>query len=740
MQRTAYSSFFSISSFRLFAGLFVGALLLSGCGSDVTPDHDPEQFRSWDTYKGDAGSSSYSSLDQINRDNVHLLQEAWRFHTGDQDSARGRLIETNPIVVDGVMYVVSPLLKVIALQADTGEEIWRFDPYVGREEKDLHVNRGVAYWEEGEDRRILFTAGHELIALHAGTGEIIPDFGENGRVNLKEGLARPLEDVFVRSTSPGIIYEDLIILGSEVMEHYDASPGYIRAYNVRTGDRVWTFHTIPKPGEFGHDTWEDEDAWTHVGGANAWGGMSLDPETGTVFIPTGSATDDFYGGFRKGSNLFANTVLALDARTGERKWHYQTIHHDLWDYDLPAPPNLVTVVQGRKKIPAVAQVSKNGFIYLLDRETGEPLFPVVDRPVPASDVEGEEAWPTQPYPTLPEPFARQGMTEEDLSDVFPESLPHLKEIFRGYRHEGLYTPPSERGTVILPGTRGGAEWGGAAVDPATGWLYINANESAEIMTLRKIEGERRSGSERLFALSCGSCHGMNGEGRAGIPALAGVTERRSRDQIAGIIRTGSGRMPSFSTLSDARIEGLIDYLATLGGQESSRAEGVNDGTSTTSGNNSESGSGESARYVNVTAYSTFTGPEGYQAIKPPWGTLNAVDLNTGKIAWKVTLGFHPELREMGIPDTGTPNIGGPIVTAGGLVFIGATRDEMIRAFDKETGEMVWEHKLPAGGYATPATYEVDGKQYLVIAAGGGRGTPYSDLYIAFSLPDEAVRR
>ncbi|HEX7072374.1 MAG TPA: PQQ-binding-like beta-propeller repeat protein, partial [Rhodothermales bacterium] len=430
----------------------------------------------WRYYLGDQASTQYAAIDQINRANVSLLEVAWIYHTGDARSDDRSQIQCNPIIVDGVLYGSSPQIKVFALDAATGQERWRFDPFAsGDENSSLGVNRGLVYWEDGDDRRILFTAGSRLYALDAQTGAPIPSFGENGWVSLHTGLGPLSEGRFVLSNTPGVVFEDLLVLGTRVSEDAAAAPGYVRAFNVRTGEIAWTFHTVPHPGEYGYETWP-EDAYTRIGGANSWTGMSVDVERGLVFIPTGSAAFDFWGGNRKGANLFANSILALDARTGKRVWHYQVVHHDLWDRDLPAPPNLVTVERNGRRIDAVAQITKSGHVFVLDRELGQPLFPVVEKAYPPSDLLGEEAWPTQPLPLKPPPFARQVLREEDLTDISPEANAYVRERFKGLRSQGQFVPPSREGTVIFPGFDGGGEWGGAAFDSTTGILYVNANE------------------------------------------------------------------------------------------------------------------------------------------------------------------------------------------------------------------------------------------------------------------------
>ncbi len=723
----------SISSI-LKVGLYVLALVTIGCqGESQAYDW---QGNDWEVYKADAASTSYSALDQINKENVDQLEVAWTYRTGDLTENHPRTgIETNPIIVDDVLYGVSPHLKVFALDAATGEERWMFDPF--EDERARGKLRAVVYWEDGSDKRILFTAGNWLYALDASTGELIPDFGQGGRVSLNVGLRRDPASISVDAPSPGIIYQDLLILGSGVAPTYVSAPGDIRAYDVRTGEIVWTFHTIPLPGEPGFDTWgiTDEESLNRYlnqqGGANSWAGMSLDLKRGIVYVPLGSPNYDYYGGNRPGKNLYGNSLLALDAATGEYIWHYQIVHHDLWDYDLPAPPNLVTIKKDGEEIDAVAQVTKYGFIFIFNRVTGEPVFPIVEKPVPQSNVEGEETWPTQPFPTKPEPFVRQHLTKDEVTDLFPGAREAVLAKLEQYRNEGLFTPPDPRGSILLPGTRGAARWGGAAYDPASGILYINASELPEISTVREVERNASADAsllergEALYVQNCATCHGMDRQGRPPIyPALAHIEETHSKEEVRSIIKGGGSMMPAFSSLSKEEVNAIVAFLFE---QNSNAAEEIDSGDE-----EEDNGNG---RYIDVTSHKLLQGPRGYPAIKPPWGTLNAINLNTGEIVWKVPLGTYPELAEMGIPPTGRPSMGGPVVTAGGLVFIAGTGDKKFRAFDKDTGELLWETTLPAAGFATPATYMTGGRQYVVIAAGGGRGTEPGDYYIAFALPE-----
>ncbi|RMH60065.1 MAG: pyrroloquinoline quinone-dependent dehydrogenase [Bacteroidetes bacterium] len=701
-------------------------LLLPACRPDA-----PFDLTGWTTYGGDAGSHQYSTLDQITPANVHRLEVAWTYHTGDARADDRSQIQCNPLIVDGTLYGTSPGLKLFALDAATGTERWVFDPFEGEDDGPgpLGVNRGVVYWADGPDRRILFTAGSWLYAIDATTGRPVPSFGTGGRVSLKEGLGRNADDLFVIANTPGALYRDLLILGSRVSENADAAPGHLRAYDVRTGALVWRFHTIPQPGEFGYDTWP-EDAYTYIGGANAWAGMTVDPGRGWVFVPTGSAAFDFWGGNRKGQNLFANTLLALDAATGRRIWHIQIVRHDLWDRDLPAPPNLVTVTHGGRRIDAVAQITKSGHVFLLDRETGEPLFPVEEIPVPPSDLRGEAVWPTQILPTKPPPFARQVFTEDLITDRTPEAHAAVRSRWAQVRSGGPFTPPSTQGTVIFPGFDGGGEWGGAAFDPETGWLYVNSNEMPWILTmvdLAPTEDSRPPGA-RLYAANCAVCHGADraGDTAGVIPSLRDLGDRLQPSDVAQILQRGQGVMPAFGHLTPAETEALIAFLFDPEAAHAPPADPP------------EAPALTDPRAVpySHTGYNRFLDPDGYPAVKPPWGTLNAIDLNRGTLVWQVPLGEFEELTAQGLPKTGTENYGGPIVTAGGLIFIGASKDEYFRAFDKTTGEELWKVKLPAGGYATPATYALDGKQYVVIAAGGGKmGTPSGDAYVAFALPD-----
>ncbi len=682
----------------------------------------------WPSYLGDDARRHYSQLAQINTSNVHRLEVAWTYHAGGARPDGRSQIQCNPLIVDGVLYGTSPELILFALDAATGRELWRFQPLRGGgDHQALGVNRGVVYWADGDDRRILYSAGPTLFAVNAADGKLISSFGEQGRVDLKQGLGRDASQLYVIATTPGVVFRDLLIMGSRVSEGPGpAAPGHIRAYNIRTGELIWRFNTIPQPGEFGHDTWPAE-AWKYIGGANSWAGMALDEERGIVFVPTGSAAFDFWGGNRIGENLFANCLLALDATTGKRRWHFQFVHHDLWDRDPPAPPTLLRVKRNGEFVDAVAQVTKSGHIFVFNRETGAPLFPIEERAVPSSDLAGESAWPTQPFPLKPEPFARQIFSADQITDISPESHRAVLEKFVKLRPHTPFAPPSREGTIIFPGFDGGAEWGGAAADP-NGILYINSNEMPWILTMvetKSKDGAKLSDGEQIYAQVCAACHGVNrsGDPARAFPSLENVATKFKQPDIEQLLETGRGMMPSFAFLSAEQKRAVAGYIlgdtehrATLSTQTNSEA--LIDSPYTHTG------------------YNRWLDTNGYPAVKPPWGALNAIDLNTGEFVWRTPLGELPELTARGIPPTGAENYGGPVVTAGGLIFIAASKDEMFRAFDQRTGEILWQTKLPAAGYATPATYSVNGRQFIVIACGGGKcGTKSGDAYVAFALPN-----
>jgi quinoprotein glucose dehydrogenase len=601
----------------------------------------------WRFYGGDAGGTRSSPLKQINRQNAGSLKRAWTYHMGEVDRGSNETdrhhiapFESTPIVIDGTLYFSTPSNRVIALDAETGQEIWQFDPQAGRTgPRQFFQHRGVAYWQSktGEDRRILYgTYDGRLIALDAKTGKPCREFGKDGTVDLRAGIADAYPGAEYSVTSPPAIYQDLVITGAAVPEYPSRGPsGAVRAFDVRSGKLVWTFHTIPRPGEMGHESWEG-DAWKERTGANVWSIMSVDAERGLVFLPIGSASYDFYGADRKGRDLFTNSLVALDAATGKLVWYYQMVHHDIWDYDMPAQPVLITVRRDSRDILAVAQVTKMGFVFILDRLTGKPLFPVQERPVPKSDVPGEAAWPTQPFPVKPPPLVRQSFSESDISTVTPESNRYCAQLFHSVKSHGMYTPYGRKMTLVVPGTLGGANWSGASFDPASGYLFINTNELGAV----------------------------------------GAMEPQAADAP-------------------------VQYRR--GSKE-----------------------GEYAR---------FWDERQWPCQKPPWGTLTAVDVNTGEIVWNVPLGVMDELKTA----TGAPNLGGSIVTDGGVVFIGATIDSHFRAFDTRTGEQLWVGDLEASAHATPITYmgKKSRRQFVVIAAGGGgyfRGK-VSDALVAFALPE-----
>lgn len=654
----------------------------------------------------------YSPLQQIDTHNVRHLQVAWTYDTADGPGDP----QTQPIVIAGVLYGITPSHKIIALNAATGKLIWRFDSGIaGR-----GPNRGLVYCSTEGHGRIFAAVQSYIYALDAVTGEPILSFGDKGRIDLRQDLGRDPHDQSIILTTPGIVYKDLLIVGGREPEALPAPPGDVRAFDVRTGNLRWSFHTIPHPGEFGYDTWP-RDAWTYSGAANNWSGMALDEKRGTVYIPTGSAASDFYGADRAGDDLFANTLLALNAETGERIWHFQAVHHDLWDRDFPSPPTLVQIKLNGRTIDAVAQTTKQGWVYLFDRTNGQPLFPIESRRYPASNVPGEVAAPEQPLPTAPAPYARQILTEALLSTRTPAVHQWALERFHTFRSEGQFVPPSvDKDTVIFPGFDGGAEWGGSAYDPETGLLYVNANDIAWTASLA--ENTAGNSGRQLYLRHCAVCHG---DDRAGsppqLPSLIDIGRKLTPAGIASIIRQGGGRMPSFPELGRPDVDALVEYLTT----------GVNKELS------ASAEPGHLPRY-RFTGYHRFLDPDGYPAVAPPWGTLNAIDLSTGKYAWRIPLGEYPELTAKGMKQTGTENYGGPIVTAGGLMFIAATNfDRKFRAFDKRTGKLLWETTLPMAGNATPATYEVFGRQYVVIFATGGKarpGEPKGGIYVAFALP------
>jgi quinoprotein glucose dehydrogenase len=669
----------------------------------------------WQVYGGNSDATHYSPLKQINRANVKQLDLAWSYDTGETGG-----LQTSPLEVGGLLFGISPSQKVFAVDAATGELKWKFDSGI----VGTQPARGLAYWAsaDNQDRRIIVGVMNFVYELNAETGKPIPSFGNDGRIDLREGLGRDVSTGSIALTSPAVVYKDLFIVGGRLPETLPALPGDIRAYEVRTGKLRWSFHTIPHPGEFGYDTWP-KDAWQKSGSANNWTGMTIDQKTGIVYIPTGSAAFDFYGADRLGDNLFANCELALNAETGERIWHFQGVHHDIWDRDFPAPPVLVTLKKEGKAISAVAQTSKQGFVYLFDRANGSPLYPLETRKYPASNLKGEVAAAEQSLPTKPAPYARQRLTEDILTNRTPEAHQWAVEQFRSYRSDGQFVPLStDRNTIIFPGFDGGGEWGGPAYDPETGVLYVNSNEMAWAVELAENTGDPATG-KGIYQSQCTICHRDDMRGSPPLfPSLVGIRDRITQEQIKERIQKGQGRMPAFPNLTPEQVTALVQFVSE--------------------GENKELSSGQPVpplmRY-RFSGYTRFIESQRYPAIAPPWGTLNAINLNNAEYEWKSPLGEYPELADQGMKNTGSENYGGPIVTAGGLLFIGATNyDKKFRVFDKSTGQLLWETTLPFSGNATPITYEVSGKQYVVIAAGGGKDTrsPSGGVYLAFALKNQ----
>ncbi len=683
------------------------------------------QSKDWSHYHGSPANTKYSPLKQINTANVSQLKPAWVFDTGDAyaDSE----MQSNPLVIGGTMYLVSPKLRLFAVDAANGKQKWVFDPNLNPVTGKMR-NRGLTYWTDGKQHRLYLASRQWFWSIDAATGKPDPAFGVAGRIDLREGLGRPVEGMSVSVSTPGVIYRNHLIIGSIVSEGLPAAPGFIRSIDPRTGKLNWVFRTIPAPGEYGYDTWP-KDAHEYTGGANSWGGLTLDEKRGIVFAPTGSAAFDFYGSNRLGDNLFANCLIALDAATGKRLWHFQFVRHDVWDRDLPTAPTLATIKRDGKSIDAVVQITKSGHVWAFDRVTGKSLFPFKEIEVPQSDVDGEVLAAKQVLPLQPEPFARQMLTEDQLTSRTPEARKIVLERFKQLRNGPQFTPPSREGTLILPGFDGGGEWGGGAYDPETGLFYINANEFAWIIRLiPRPPPKGRVTGKSLYTRNCVACHREDlGGSPPEFPSLRNLSVNRTPEQVAKVIRDGAGRMSGFAHLKEPAIQAMTNFLMT----------GKEEATDAVVPTNSRI----DLKYA-LDGYIRFNDPDGYPAIAPPWGTLNALNLNTGEYKWRIPFGEFPALVEKGLRNTGSENYGGAVVTSGGLLFIGATNaDRKFHAYDKLTGKLLWEYTMDAAGNSTPATYECSGKQYVVMGAGGGKwGNASGGKYYTFTLPSRELAR
>ena len=647
----------------------------------------------WPVYLGDSGRRHYSDLDQITRENVSQLEVAWVYDSGDLRGSRSTMY-TSPLIIDGVLYGLSPLLEAFALNAATGDELWRFDPNVS-----AAAQRGLMWWERGGEARLFYAAGSTLLAVNPDDGTPVRGFGNNGRLDL---TPRGDRTGYIGVTVPGVVFEDTLILGFSTTEGTDAFPGSIRAFSALDGSLTWQFDTIPAPGTPGSETWAN-GALASAGGANVWTGMTLDEGRGLLFAPTGSATPDFYGGNRLGDNLYANSLLALDARTGQLQWHYQVVRHDLWDRDNPSPPTLVQLNRDGRTVDGVALTTKSGHLYVFDRETGESMYPIVEVPQLPSTLPGEVPAITQPVSSIA--FSRQTFEITERSEQARRFV--AEQIEDWDLRPGA---PPQVGTVLLqPWYDGGAEWGGSAFDPSNNRLILNANDVPGILEL--FEVPVGFSDYATYAQHCGSCHGLTLEGTETAPPLANVLDQLTTEEIFRIIREGSGRMPGFPQFGEIERRAVMGYLA---------APDPDIDVPTTD-----------VTYV-LGGYVYLRDHEDLPGNTPPWGTLNSIDLDTEAIAWSVPFGNYLSHPDLGF---GAVNYGGPVVTASGLIFIGATPDKMFHAYDSRNGEILWQAELTAAGFSTPAIYSVDGKQFVVIAAGGGRtGPPSGAEYVAFSLP------
>jgi len=696
------------------AAAAVALVSLAGCvaasGRDAAVRRDVE----WPAYGGGVDTSQYSPLAQIDRGNVASIEPVWSFALGSEAT------RANPIMVDGTLYTATDA-AVLAIDAVTGASRWR------HEVKGLRV-RGVIYWSspDGRDQRIIFHQGNNLVAVDARTGRPISAF----LVDLREGLGRDPKTVLrAGNQTPGRIFEDMIIVGSSPGEDWDSPPGDIRAYDVRTGERRWSFHTIPHPGEFGYDSYPP-DAWKTMGGNNNWGEMTVDPANSIVFVPLASPNYDFWGVNRPGDNLFGSSLVALDARTGKRLWHFQTVHHDIWDYDLTNGPKLLTLMRDGKPIEAVAQATKNGFIYTFERKTGRPVFPIVEKAFPTSDVEGEVTAATQPIPVAPPPFARQHFELSEINPYLSETQRSaIAERLKGMRNEGLFTPPSIRGTIQMPGHHGGAQYGNVAIDPRRGRLYV---VSINIPTVVKLEApqivdeqRRRDGDvsgRGIYAAKCGGCHQADRSGQPpAIPSLQGIASRMSVEDTAALVRAGRGLMPAVK-VDAAQLTTLLGYL----GYPASSGPGVQ---SAAIGAQSHPGvEAPPERDVPATttpdpikyksAYTFMFTTNGQVEIAPPWATLSAYDMNKGELLWRIPFGDNAVLAAQGITGTGDILPKGTLVATASGLLISTTQGGKLMVWDADNGKVLLARQLAAEAGGIPAVYSIRGRQYLVVPMAG----------------------